>query len=80
MFGDFLGSCENYCFSRQTGEATFGQLLEKLGQLLISASGHTVQGYTNAQVKKNVQSLHLRRPSLRKDRERAFEIARKKLN
>ena len=35
MIGDFLGSCENHCFLSQTGEATFWQLLEKLGLLFI---------------------------------------------
>ena len=41
MFGDFLGSCENYHFLSQIFEATFGQLLEKLELLFISTSGHT---------------------------------------
>ena len=41
MFGDFLGSCEKDCVLSQTGYATFGQRMEKLGQLFISTSGHT---------------------------------------
>ena len=40
-FGDFFGRSENHCFLRQTGEAIFGQLLEKLGRIFISTSGHT---------------------------------------
>ena len=41
MFGDFLGSCETHCFLSQNGLGYFfGQLLEKLGLLFISTSGH----------------------------------------
>ena len=35
MCGYFLGSCENHRFLIQTGEAIFGQLLEKLGLIFI---------------------------------------------
>ena len=76
MFGDFLGSCENYCFSRQTGEATFGK---NWATSYFNIGSHC-SGVRQRSSQKNVQSLQLRRPSLRKDRERAFEIARKKLN
>ena len=43
MMSDFLGHCENHCFLSQTGEANFGDLLEQLGQLFISTTGHTLR-------------------------------------
>ena len=43
MFVDFLGSLEDHNFISQTGVwLIFGQLLKKIGQLIISTSGHTV--------------------------------------
>ena len=42
LFGDFLGSCENHHFLSQTGETTFGHLLNQLGLLFIPTSGHAV--------------------------------------
>ena len=48
MFDDFFDICENHCFSVKLVRLLFGQLLEKLGLLFISISGHTDADSTTA--------------------------------
>ena len=58
MFGDFLGSYENFSFLSWTVRLRLGQILEKLGLLFISTSGHNACRSFTSNVSNIVRTCH----------------------